>query len=225
MQGYQASDKPAAAPPIAAVAVARADSIFARMNDDLLARNSWAVGIRGWLAIGFGLLTLFRPGISLTFLLILFGVYALDDGIFALISAVQAGRREERWWPIALEGVLGIAVGLYAFINPSATAFALFLLIAFWAIFTGFLELFAAPRLRRVTGGGTWLFAVGGLLRIALGIILLARPVTGVALLIWMIGFYALIYGVVMLAFSLRLKRHWREHHPPVTGGTEPLPV
>ncbi len=193
--------------------------------DELLARNSWAVAVRGWLAVGFGLLTLFRPGLTLTFLLILFGVYALDDGIFALIAAVQAGRREERWWPIALEGILGIVVGIFTFVNPSATAAGLFLLIAFWAIVTGILELFATPRLHRLTGNSSFMFVLGGVLRIALGVILLTRPITGLAVLVWMIAFYALLYGIVMIAFSFRLKRHMREHHPTVPGGIAPQPV
>jgi uncharacterized membrane protein HdeD (DUF308 family) len=174
--------------------------------DDLLSRNWWAVVLRGFLALGFGFLALARPGLTLAFLLILFGVYALDDGIFALISAVRAGERNERWGMIAAEGVLGILVGIFTFLAPAATAVGLFIVIAVWAIATGALELVAAMRLRRQVQG-EWLLVLAGFLRIAFGVLLVARPSAGLNAMLWVMAFYALFYGLVLIGLGFKLKR------------------
>ena len=126
-----------------------------------LSRNWWAVAVRGFLALGLGIVAWMRPGLTLAFLILLFGVYVLDDGIFAIVAAVRASRRNEVWWPVAIEGVFGVAVGLIAFIVPTAGAAMILLAIAVWAICTGVLELVAAARLHY----GQWYLALSGGLR------------------------------------------------------------
>jgi uncharacterized membrane protein HdeD (DUF308 family) len=174
--------------------------------DDLLSRNWWAIAVRGLLALGFGVVAFARPGFTLTLLVIIFGAYMLDDGVFAIVAAVRAARREERWWPMALEGVLGVVVGLLTFLVPTAAASVIFLVIAAWAVVTGVLEIIAGARLRKQIAG-EWLLALSGLLRIALGVLLFVRPGQGLHALVVLTGSYAFAYGVVMLALSFKLKR------------------
>src|SRR5256885_4424651 len=127
---------------------------------DALARNWWVVALRGALAVLFGVLALVWPAITIGVLVLLFGAYALVDGVFALGSALFGGARVEgrRAWLI-LEGVVGVAAGIVAFVWPGVTALALLWVIAAWAIITGVLEIATAIRLRRELRG-EWLLVL-----------------------------------------------------------------
>jgi uncharacterized membrane protein HdeD (DUF308 family) len=169
-----------------------------------LSHNWWALALRGIVAILFGLFTFFVPGLTLLYLVILFGAYALLHGVFDLVAAFhhQAGRR---WWVLALEGIVGIATGLLTFLWPGITAVALLYLISFWAIFTGILEIAAGIRLRK-TIQNEWMFIIMGVLAVLFGMFILASPTVGaLAIVIW-VGAYALISGVIMLGLAFRLR-------------------
>jgi uncharacterized membrane protein HdeD (DUF308 family) len=171
-----------------------------------LGRNWWLVALRGVLAILFGLAAFVWPGLTLLALVLVFGVYAIVDGIFAIVSAVRAADRGRRWWPFAVEGVAGIVAGFLALIASAAMAVALIIVIAAWAMVTGVLEIVAAIRLREEIEN-EWLLALGGVLSIAFGIVLVVAPAAGAIALVWVIGAYALLFGALMLALGIRLRR------------------
>ncbi|MQA96791.1 MAG: hypothetical protein GEV11_19905 [Streptosporangiales bacterium] len=104
----------------------------------MLSRNWWAIALRGAIAIIFGVLALFWPGITVAVLVLLFGAYALVDGVFALISAFSGKNNAESRGLMALLGVLGILFGIATFVWPGITALALVFLIGAWAVVTGF---------------------------------------------------------------------------------------
>src|SRR5712671_7164087 len=84
------------------------------LNDDMsaaLARNWWAVALRGVFAILFGIVAMLKPGITLAALVLLFSAYMLVDGIFAIVAAVRAVRRREQWGWLVLEGIADLAAG------------------------------------------------------------------------------------------------------------------
>lgn len=110
---------------------------------DMLARNWWAIAVRGILGIIFGVLAFMWPGLTLASLVLLFGAYALVDGLFAVVAAVTGQARDRRWL-VLMEGVVGILAGIAAFVWPGITTFALLYLIAAYAIVTGILEILAA---------------------------------------------------------------------------------
>jgi uncharacterized membrane protein HdeD (DUF308 family) len=189
-----------------------------------LARNWWALSLRGVLAIAFGIIALMWPGLTLGVLILLFGVYAFVDGILAIVSAVRAARRHARWWPVAFEGMLGIAAGVIAFLVPRAAAWAVILTVSVWALITGVLEIVAAVRLRKLVRG-EWMLGLSGLLSIIVGLLLLVWPATGLLALVWMLAFYAILYGALLLALSIRLRRSQREESvPSTTVGAGPVP-
>lgn len=190
--------------------------------DNTLVRNWWALLVRGLLAIAFGLLAWAWPVKTAFIIVLLFGGYAFADGIFALVSAFRARRREGRWWPVALEGVLGIAAGLVAFLRPGLAALGLVIVIAAWALSTGVMELIAAVRLRKHIKG-EWLLALSGVLSIALGVVLLINPAAGILAMTWVIAAYAIAYGAVMIGLSIRLKRAERPARP--AAGPAPQPI
>jgi uncharacterized membrane protein HdeD (DUF308 family) len=173
----------------------------------VLARNWWALALRGLFAVLFGLLAFALPGLTLAALVILFGAYSLVDGIFALITAVRAAEAHERWWLFVLEGLAGVAAGLITFMWPGITALVLLFLIAWWAIITGIFEIAAAVRLRKEISG-EWALALGGVASVIFGLLLLFRPGVGVLAVIWLIGTYAVVFGLLLLMLAFRLRGH-----------------
>jgi uncharacterized membrane protein HdeD (DUF308 family) len=168
--------------------------------------GSWrAVAARGVAAVLFGLLALIWPGITLHALVLLFGAFALVDGAMMLAAALTGGRDAQgRHLPLVLQGLLGVAVGIVTFVWPGITALALLLLIAVWAFMTGTLAIGAAIRLRRVIDN-EWLLAASGGLSVLFAVALVAAPRSGALAVTWLIGFYALVYGVFLLGLAWRL--------------------
>jgi uncharacterized membrane protein HdeD (DUF308 family) len=173
-----------------------------------LARNWWLLALRGVLAIIFGVVAFIWPGTTLAVLVLLFGAYALVDGIFSVIAGiVRATKRRERWWVMVLEGLLGIGAGVVTLISPGMTALVLLYLIAAYFIVTGALEIISAIRLRREIQGEFWLVLVG-IASIIFGVLLFLFPGTGALAVVWIIGAYGVAFGVLMLILAFRL-RNW----------------
>ena len=169
-----------------------------------LARNWWALALRGLVAVLFGLLTFFIPGITLVTLVLLFGVYALMDGVFNVIAFFRVASHH---WALLIEGLIGILAGILTFAWPAITAIALLYLIAFWAIFTGIFEIIAGIRLRKLIRN-EWLLLLMGILSFAFGILILFAPSVGALAIVLWIGAYAFFFGVFLLALAFRLRGH-----------------
>ncbi|HET6157557.1 MAG TPA: HdeD family acid-resistance protein [Dongiaceae bacterium] len=170
----------------------------------LLARNWWAVLLRGALAILLGVLALLMPVVSLASLVLLFAIYMLADGVLGIISAVRAARQDERWGWLVFEGLLDIAAGIAAFVWPGITILVFVALVAAWAVATGGAMLGAAFRLKK--GHGNWLMGLAGVLSVIWGILLILAPITGAVVLTLWIGAYALVFGIALVALSFRLR-------------------
>lgn len=174
---------------------------------DALARNWWALALRGVLAIVFGIIAVLLPGAALFALVILFGAYSLVDGIFAIVASLRAAQVHERWLPLMLMGIAGVLAGLITWFYPGITAIVLLYLIAVWAIVTGVFEIVAAFQLRRhIQGELLWLLA--GLISIVFGLFILARPGAGALSVIWVIAVYAIAFGIMLLGLAFRLRGH-----------------
>jgi uncharacterized membrane protein HdeD (DUF308 family) len=172
-----------------------------------LARNWWAVLLRGLLAIVLGVLTLALPAVSLASLVLLFAVYMLADGVLGILSAIRAARRHERWGWLVLEGLLDIAAGIAALVWPGLTIIVFVALVAAWAIITGIALVAATFRLNRQHG--RWLMALAGVLSVIWGILLVIAPVGGALVLMLWIGAYALVFGITLVVLAIRLRsRH-----------------
>ena len=176
---------------------------------EALARNWWAMALRGVLAIVFGVIALVLPGVTMLSLVIVFAAYALVDGVLAIVAAVRSARRHERWGLLVLEGVVDIAAGVLAFLWPGLTIVIFVLLVAAWAIVTGVLMTAAAFRLQ--LDHGRWWFALGGLASLVYGVLLVIAPLIGALVLTWWLGAYALIFGVLMLILAFRLRAKYAE--------------
>lgn len=181
----------------------------ASIDMERLAKSWWALAMRGVAAIIFGFLTLLLPGVTLAVLILLFGSYAIAEGVFNVIAAVR-GRGEERvWWARLLEGLVSIVAGVVTFLRPGLTELALLYVIAAWAVVTGVLEIAAAIRLRRRIRSGVRL-GLNGLLSIVFGVLTMLIPGGGALTIVWLIGGYAILFGGLLLGLSFRL-RGWRD--------------
>jgi uncharacterized membrane protein HdeD (DUF308 family) len=176
--------------------------------------NWWALALRALAALLLGILALSRPGITLAALLVLFGVYAMADGIFAVVAAIRGIREREPWGWMMFEGIVGIIAGAIALFAPQIGALALVWLVAGWALATGVLEIAAAVRLRKVMRG-EWMLLLAGVLSIIFALIIAARPGLGVLALVFWIGAYAIIYGVMTMVLAFEVRRWTKDHEAP----------
>jgi uncharacterized membrane protein HdeD (DUF308 family) len=170
--------------------------------------NWWLLALRGLVAVLFGVLAFIWPGITLISLVWLFGAFALVNGILSLVLAAKAPKGYPKLGSLILGGLLGILAGLLTFVMPGITALGLLILIAAWALVTGVLEIMAAIRLRKVITN-EWLLILAGIASVAFGIILLIQPAVGALALVWWIGAWALIFGVLLLVLAFRM-RNWK---------------
>ncbi|MBN9509438.1 MAG: HdeD family acid-resistance protein [Alphaproteobacteria bacterium] len=172
-----------------------------------LARNWWAIMVRGVAAVVFGIIALLLPTQAVIVLALVFGFYLLVDGVFDLVAAIRAVARGERWGFLLAEGVLDIVVGVLALAWPATLIVASVWVIGAWALVTGILLLLAALRLS--AGHGNWLMGLGGVLSIVWGVLLALWPLAGAVVLTIWLGVYALLFGIALIALAFKLRsRH-----------------
>jgi uncharacterized membrane protein HdeD (DUF308 family) len=170
-----------------------------------LVRNWWMMAIRGGAAIAFGLSLLLWPHVTLGHAVVLFGIYALVDGVWAVAAALRASRWPLEGWPVALEGLVSIVLGgvaLYWPFVPSGFQH----LIAAWGILTGLLEILASTRLPR-EAAGHWLVGTGGVSSLFLAVFILILPHAATARQFQAIGVYALVFGLALFWAALRFRQ------------------
>jgi uncharacterized membrane protein HdeD (DUF308 family) len=172
----------------------------------ILVGNWWALALRGALAILFALVAFFLPGITATALVLVFGAYALVDGIFALIAGLRAARHHGRSAPLLIEGILNLLIGMLVLLWPGAALVGLVYLIAIWAVVTGVLLIAAGIALIRHSG--EWLLIVGGIVSVVLGLVLFFAPGAGIVAISWWLGVYALLFGIALLITAFRIRYH-----------------
>jgi len=176
----------------------------------LLAEHWWSPVLRGLVAIVVGVIALALPGITVGALVILFGAYALIDGIAAFIAAFRSSRAHERWGMLVLEGLAGIVTAAITIFWPPLTALVLVYLIGAWALVTGVLEVAAAIKLRQFIAG-EWLLALSGIASLLFGILVLAMPLAGALAIAMLVGVYSLAFGFILVGFGIRL-RSWSKN-------------
>ena len=172
-----------------------------------LGRTWWLVLLRGLAAIVFGILAWAWPGVTLITLVLFWGAYALVDGVAALIGGWHARDSGKPMWQIVLIGVIGIAAGIFTFVQPGVTAVALLILMAAWAIVNGVFEIAAAIRLRKEIEN-EWLLILSGVLSVVFGIFMIVNPGAGAMAVLWIIGVFAIAYGALLVMLSFKLKKH-----------------
>lgn len=174
---------------------------------DQIGRHWGWVALRGVVAILFGLMAMFMPAITLSALVLVWGAFALADGVLALIAGIRIRDRGRPLWALIVVGLLGVGAGIATFLWPGLTALVLLYIIAFWALVAGVFQAIAAIRFRKDIRN-EWFLGLSGLVSILFGAMLVMQPGAGALALVWVIGIYAVFFGILLLVFSLRLKQH-----------------
>jgi len=172
-----------------------------------LAKAWWLVLLRGIAGIVFGVLAFMWPGLTLITLVLFYGAYALVDGVLALIAAFTGGTKPVPTWWLVVVGLLGIVAGLVTFLYPGITALVLIFFIGGWSIAHGVFEIVGAIKLRKEIDNEWWLILAGAL-SVIFGLIVLVAPGAGALALIWVIAAYSIVFGVLLVGLSLRLRKH-----------------
>ena len=171
---------------------------------ETLKRHWWVPVLRGVAAIIFGIIAFTHPVMAAATLVLFFGAWVLIDGIFRIVGAIR-DRSDSDWgWQFVI-GILGVMVGLLTFHAPGITALALVIYIAAWALMIGATEIALAIKMRREIKG-EWFLILMGLASIIFAGLLLWNPIAGAAALIWIIAWYAVIFGVLAIIFGFRLR-------------------
>ena len=173
--------------------------------DMAVTRSSRFLALAGLAGIIFGVVVLVWPGLSLTALIALFGAFALVYGAFLLASGLNLlAHKSTEWVPNVLGGLAGIAIGAVAFLRPGITVYALLYVIAGWAVITGVFEIVAAIDLRGMAQG-SWLLGISGVLSIVFGALIAIWPSSGALAILWLIGIYSIIGGIMRIGFAYRV--------------------
>ena len=170
-----------------------------------LAQNWWAIVLRGVFGVIFGVGAFVWPGITLAALILLFGAYAVIEGVLAVAAAVIQRGPGGFPWGMLLAGWASIVVGVATFLWPGLTALAVLYFIAGWAIVRGIFEVMAAVQLRKEIQN-EWLLGLSGLLSIVLGLFLMVAPGAGILAVLWWVGATAIVFGVLTILLGFRLK-------------------
>src|SRR5256885_8535378 len=172
---------------------------------ETLKRHWWVPVIRGIAAIVFGVIAFVYPGLTIAVLVLLFGAWVLVDGVFRIVGAIGHRASDSDWGFNLIIGILGIIIGFLTFHAPGITALALVIYIAAWALMIGATEIALAIKLRREIKG-EWFLILMGLASIVFAALLLWNPLAGAAALIWIMAWYAVIFGVLAIIFGFRLR-------------------
>jgi uncharacterized membrane protein HdeD (DUF308 family) len=172
-----------------------------------LAKCWWLLLLRGLAAILFGVLAFVWPGMTLVTLVLLYGAFALVDGVLSLIAAFSGSAKPVPTWWLVVVGIIGIAAGIVTFLWPGITAILLVLFIGAWALVHGIFEIIGAIQLRKEIDN-EWMLILGGALSVLFGVVVLIAPGAGALGLIWAIAAYSILFGITFVALALRLRRH-----------------
>ena len=168
---------------------------------EAMTRNWGAIALRGFIAVLLGVIAIVWPGPTVAVLVILLGAFALVEGVTNIVAGVRGRER----WAIA-EGIISVVVGIVIVVWPAITALALLYIIAAWAIITGIVRIVAAVQLRRVIQN-EWLLVGSGLASVIFGVIAAVFPGAGILALIWLLGAWLIVLGVILIAFALSLRQ------------------
>jgi uncharacterized membrane protein HdeD (DUF308 family) len=171
-----------------------------------LSAKWWTFLVRGILALVLAALALAAPVATAAALVYVFAAYFIISGVVALFAGFSFNR-VGHWWTLILMGIVQALLGFVMLFEPLAGPLALAYLFAIWMVTSGMLEISSAIAMRSTISGEFWWILLG-FVTLAFGFYVILVPGLGVLALVYTVGFYALLAGVSLIGFSLRLKKH-----------------
>lgn len=170
-----------------------------------LFKNWWLLTVKGLLAIIFGIFAISMPGTTLVTLMIYFGIVILIGGILLIMGSVSHKKNNKKWQNWMFEGALDIIIGLVIIFFPKFSIDVFIIILAIWAITVGFSQLFNAMNTHQGTKS-KWLMLLNALIVIIFAIVLFINPFEGAVVVTYLVGIFAIIFGLFITLFSIQLK-------------------
>lgn len=173
---------------------------------DDLRKYSTSLITRGCLAVLFGIIALAWTGMTVEIMVYLFAFFALLAGLLSLVGGIMAMKHHDKWWVFLIYGLVDILIGIVVLVWPGISLVILVYLIAVWAVAGGLVQLYSA-----YTSGWSnapkWVLILGGILSIILGFLIMFYPVSTMAILIWFLAIYAIVFGILMIIVGIQSRR------------------
>jgi len=172
----------------------------------IAARQWWVLILQGVLGIAVGVLAILSPDLALATIALLFAAWAIVSGVSQLAAGWRVAEARGRSWPFLLSGAVSVIAGIFAVLFTGITILYLILLLGAWILVSGAMEIYTAWKIRdEVTG--EWILALAGLLRVAIGVIILAMPIVGAILTAALFATWAILSGIAALFLGFRLRQ------------------
>jgi uncharacterized membrane protein HdeD (DUF308 family) len=186
--------------------------------DELLRDSWWMLALQGVLALTFGILAILWPGATLLVLVAFFAAWMFLGGGSSVYAAIKHRNTDKGWWLVLLLGLVSVAAGVIAVLNPDITILVLVLVMGANALVTGILEIVMAIRLRKSIQR-EWLLAFAGAVSVIFGILVFLFPAAGALAMVWLVSFYAVFTGVLLVTLAFRARKWARRHGTPRDAG------
>lgn len=186
------------------------------LAQELFKGSGTALIVRGIAAVLFGILVVAWPGVSVLALVILFGIYAVFDGVTNIVHYVRRMRRRSVWQLVG--GIISVLAGLVAFVLPGITALSLTLVIGVWAVILGISQMALAFEVKR-TVGLWWLWLITGIVTTLFGLFLVIFPGPGILSLLGLLSSFAIFFGILLIASGVGLRRLGESPGPRLSMG------
>lgn len=172
----------------------------------VMSKYWWVLLLRGIAAVVFGILAISMPGLTLFMLVITFGIYTIFDGVLEVWNGFTNREKHDRWWVDILIGLAGVIAGILIMSLPGVTATVAIYFIAAWMLVTGVLQIITAIRVRKEISN-EWLLIISGALSAIIGLYFFAFPGDGAVSLVWVIGIYAIMFGILLVVMAFRARK------------------
>jgi uncharacterized membrane protein HdeD (DUF308 family) len=173
----------------------------------IAAKYWWLLLVRGILLIVLGIMMLAWPNATITVFAVLFAAFLFVDGVLEIVQGFQDRKVGQPSAGNFTLGALAIIFGLIVLFWPRGVLTAIVILIAIWAILAAVAGISAGIRLRKVSGSGWGWFLAFGILAGIFGISLIVNPSAGISTLVWLVGFWAIVTGIMLAAFSFVVRK------------------
>lgn len=173
---------------------------------NLLQKSWWLLTLKGSLLVIFALFAFINPGASAASLAMWFALLIIIDGVVTIVTAIGSWKEREDKWLFLAEGLISLIFGLILFMTPGITLLVVSFFIGFWFVFAGVSRIAKAAQLRKEIKGEGWMI-LGGIISVVFGLLIFARPLFGIGYLMYIIGFFALLIGVLLILVSLKIRK------------------
>ena len=170
-----------------------------------LFKNWWLITIKGVFSIVFGILSLMLPKMAVLTILTYFGIVILISGFFLIIGAFSYRKDTPNWNWWLVEGGFDMLVGGLIVIHPLVTAEIFVFVLALWVVVIGIIQIISAVNLKEIMQNW-WILLFSGVLSLFLGLLILTHPLRGTLTLVSSMGLFIIIFGILLLVISGKLK-------------------